>query len=147
MSLAVCFTGSFVLDSAASESIEPILKISGVPWMIRKLINAAVPKITLNVSGLVLKIIRETSFRSTQSEYVFDGASHSTAFSAGDGEYIGRIEDDGSLVVQATIIRSTDNVKMNMTEKYRILNNGVLEMEIILPDEKELTVRRRFNKV
>jgi hypothetical protein len=50
------FAGSYLLDAQASESLEPMLVASGVPWLIRKLINRSVPKMILQINELELTI-------------------------------------------------------------------------------------------
>jgi hypothetical protein len=51
------FVGSFILDSAKSDSIEPLLLAEGIPWMYRKVAVNIVPTWVVTIEGNTFKLL------------------------------------------------------------------------------------------
>jgi hypothetical protein len=72
-------SGDWKLDSGASDSIEPLLKMMGVPWMVRKAALAApAPSqhVELSAKGM---IVQTEGFAKVRNEYTWgSGNTHNT---------------------------------------------------------------------
>lgn len=76
-------SGRFVLDTAASQPIEPLLKAQGVSWALRKAAATARPTLAVSQSGDTVTVQSQSPMGETTEVFTTDGQPHATASVSG----------------------------------------------------------------
>lgn len=70
------FSGTWLLDEDASDSVDPILKAQGVSWFKRKIMGGLKLTQRIRQSGNTLDVTFVTSAKTQQHEWIVDGKPH-----------------------------------------------------------------------
>ncbi|MCB9689895.1 MAG: hypothetical protein H6735_32950 [Alphaproteobacteria bacterium] len=96
------FSGTWVLDHAASDDLDAVLEAQGVPGWQRKLVAELDVSLTIWDEGDRLRLRTVTVVRTNEAELVLDGVVHEIRGDQGKRDVTAVREDDGSVRITAT---------------------------------------------
>ena len=143
------FSGHWVIDEDASDSMDAILKLQDISWVLRKAAEGLDHEVTIKQEATQLTATFDNLLGNAVQVLVFDGKPHKTQNPAG-GEVIWSTSwnDD-----QTTLISSgpttTEGVSAILTEKRSLSADGsqmILAVEVVTSDGQKGKANRIFKR-
>lgn len=118
---AADFSGTWVLDLKASDSMEPILKARGVSWMKRKAVNGLKVTQTITQSGNQVTVETSASSKTRRTTMEVDGETRTVKNDQGSAEV--RHAWDGEALV-STSTMELDKGEGTVTTRRSLSEDG-----------------------
>lgn len=143
---APALSGRFVLDSAASQPIEPLLKAQGVSWALRKAAASARPTLSITQSGDTVTIQSQSPMGQTTEVFTADGKPHATASASGKpATWTSRWEGE-TLVSSRTVAVGPDQTPGTLSLERRMVGEQLHQTVVLtLADGTTHRVLRVFS--
>ena len=122
------FTGTWVQDTDASDSLDPILKAQGVSWVKRSLASGVSITLTIQDAGDRVQILtRSSAGTSSDAELWLDGQTRSKDTKRGPSQSSSRRLPDGSIVTTARLpeAKQTVTVRRWVTDGGSVLRQTI----------------------
>jgi hypothetical protein len=126
------FTGSWSIDDAASQPMDPVFEIQGLSWIQRKAAAGfdSTAEITQEPDRLIVRF--DNILGKHRQELFFDGAPHATVNPAGIATtFTSKWSDDGVALLAAGTFQLDDGVSCTLSER-RTLSADKSHMSVLV---------------
>lgn len=119
----VDLSGTWVLDLAASDSIEPMLKAQGVSYMKRKAAASMEVTQTIVQTGDTLSVDVDTSHKDTKTTVKVDGVTREVTTASGEKTQVTNLWKAATWV-STTVMPEHDGGPMTLTRTHALADAG-----------------------
>ena len=144
------FTGTWALDKAASDSMDPVFQLQGISWAKRKLGANLDAKQEISQHEDNLVIVFDNLVGNVTQKLYFDGVPRASVNPAGhDATFTSSWSQDGKFLVATGPVKTHDGTTAITTERRSLSPDGrtlTLHVEVALPDGRKAAVNRVFRK-
>lgn len=144
------FSGRWSLDKAASGSMEPLLQLQDVSWLLRKLAAGLDSEVTIQQTATGMTLEFDNMLGRTTQRLIFDGQPHPTKNPAGGAATLTATWVEGGAALLTTGPVAVDEGQEGvLAERRRLSADGetmVLDVEMTVPSGASASVRRVWTK-
>jgi len=148
--LAADFSGRWLLDEAASGSMDPILDLQGVGWAQRKLAEGLDAKVTITQTAETLTATYENLAGDPTQVLHFDGKPHESVNPAGlPVTFSARWTQGDAVLVASGPATTEDGAAGTLTETRSLSADGrtmTIRIEVVAPGGRKATTTRVFRR-
>jgi hypothetical protein len=147
---AIDFTGHWVLDDSASQSMDPIFSLQGLSWVARKAAATLDNEAVIAQQGDRLVVTFDNITGEARQELFFDGQPHPTVNPAGMATtFTSSWADGGKALVAVGAVEADDGTTGTLTEYRTLSADGAVmtvALEVAVPDGRKATSSRVYRR-
>lgn len=144
----VDLSGTWVLDTAASGDLDPLLTARGASWMERKAVKGMSVTQTITQTGDTLRIEVDTSLKDSEQTVQVDGVAREQATPKGDLATVTH-RWDGAAWVSQSVARAPSGEAVHITRTTRVSADGATlttHIRFVRGDQAPVEVSRVFRR-